>query len=41
MSTFDGARLVGQAKMPVGTKYLSSQVFSNNLVTLSEFLLAN
>jgi len=38
VSTFDGERLVGQAKMAVGTKYLSSQVFSDNLATLSDFL---
>lgn len=40
LSTFDGERLVGQAKMSVGTKYLSSQVFSDNLVTLSDYLLS-
>ncbi len=39
LSTFDGARLVGQAKMPIGTKYLSSQVFSDHLTALSQFLL--
>ncbi len=38
VSTFDGERLVGQAKMPIGTKYLSSQLFSDNLTTLSDFL---
>jgi PelA/Pel-15E family pectate lyase len=38
ISTFDGERLVGQAKMPIGTKYLSSQVFSDNLTALSEFV---
>ncbi|MBC8350812.1 MAG: pectic acid lyase [Planctomycetes bacterium] len=41
VSTYGGERLVGQAKMPIGTKYLSSQVFSDNLTTLSEFLLSN
>jgi PelA/Pel-15E family pectate lyase len=38
VSTFDGERLIGQAKMPVGAKYLSSQVFSDNIVALSEFV---
>lgn len=38
VSTYDGARLVGQAKMPIGAKYLSSEVFSNNLTLLSEYL---
>ena len=41
ISTFDGQRLVGQAKMPVGTKYLSSQVFSDNLIALSQFVAAS
>jgi Pectic acid lyase len=40
VSAFEGERLVGQAKMPVGAKYLSSQVFSDNLVTLSDFMLS-
>lgn len=40
ISTFDGERLVGQAKMSIGTKYLSSQVFSDNLTALSEFVVA-
>jgi PelA/Pel-15E family pectate lyase len=38
-STFDGQRMVGQLKLPIGTKYLSSQVFSDNLIALSDFLL--
>ena len=38
ISTFDGERLVGQAKMPIGTQYLSSQVFSDNLATLAKFI---
>jgi PelA/Pel-15E family pectate lyase len=38
ISTYDGVRLVGQAKMAVGTKYLSSEVFSNNLTLLSDFI---
>jgi PelA/Pel-15E family pectate lyase len=40
VSTYDGKRLVGQAKMPLGAKYLSSERFSKNLATLSEFLQA-
>jgi len=39
ISTYDGARLVGQAKMPIGAKYLSSEVFSTNLTSLSSFLI--
>lgn len=38
VSTYDGTRLVGQAKMAVGAKYLSSERFSENLTTLSEYL---
>lgn len=38
VSTYDGARLVGQAKMPIGAKHLSSEVFSANLTLLSDFL---
>lgn len=38
ISTYDGARLVGQPKMAVGTRYLSSEVFSRNLMLLSDFL---
>ncbi len=38
ISTFDGTRLVGQAKMPIGTEYLSSQIFSDNVTMLSQFL---
>lgn len=40
ISTYGGERLVGQAKMPIGAKYLSSEVFSHNLTTLSAYLLA-
>ena len=40
ISTYDGQRLVGQAKMQPGSKYLSSEVFSRNLTLLSQFLLA-
>lgn len=38
ISTFGGQRLVGQAKMAVGEKYLSSQVFSDNLRALSDLV---
>jgi len=40
ISVYDGERLIGQAKMPVGAKYLSSEVFSRNLTILAKFLLA-
>ncbi len=35
---FNGQRLVGQAKMPIGQAYLSSETFSNNLTLLSKFI---
>lgn len=38
ISTYDGVRLVGQAKMTVGARYLSSEVFSNHLTLLSDFI---
>jgi hypothetical protein len=38
VSTYRGERLVGQAKMAVNSQYLSSQVFSDNLIMLSDFL---
>ncbi len=38
VSTFDGTPLVGQLKLPIGTPYLSSQVFSDNLRALSRFV---
>jgi PelA/Pel-15E family pectate lyase len=40
VSTYGGERLVGQAKMPLGAKYLSSENFSRNLSALSDFLAA-
>jgi len=40
VSMYRGERLVGQAKMPVGARYLSSEVFSDNLTMLSQFILA-
>lgn len=36
VSTYDGQRLVGQPKIPLGGEYLSSERFSENLTTLSE-----
>ena len=41
VSQYNGERLVGQAKMPRGAKYLSSETFSRNMTLLSEFLMAN
>jgi hypothetical protein len=38
ISTFDGRRHVGQLKLPTGTKYLASAVFSRNLETLCRYL---
>lgn len=40
VSTYRGERLVGQAKIVMDAPYLSSQVFSDNLALLSEYLLA-
>ncbi|MCA9146984.1 MAG: DUF4838 domain-containing protein, partial [Planctomycetales bacterium] len=40
VSRYTGERLVGQAKIAMDSQYLSSQVFSDNLTLLSEFLLA-
>ncbi|MEM8666036.1 MAG: pectate lyase [Planctomycetota bacterium] len=38
VSRFDGTRIVGQLKLPVGTPYLSSGVFSENITTLADFI---
>ena len=38
ISTYNGERLVGQAKMPIGSQYLSSEVFSRNLRGLAASL---
>ena len=38
VSTFDGTPVIGQLKLPVGTPYLSSQVFSENLERLSRYV---
>lgn len=40
VSRYDGQRLVGQAKMPLGAEYLSSERFSENLTALSRFVAA-
>ncbi len=40
ISTYDGARLVGQPKFQPGAKFLSSAVFSRNLAILSRYLQA-
>lgn len=41
VSTYNGERLVGQAKMAVGAKYLSSEVFAGNVTLLSRYLVDN
>jgi PelA/Pel-15E family pectate lyase len=38
VSIYQGEALIGQAKMPEGTPYLASAVFSENLATLSRYL---
>ncbi len=38
VSKFDGTPLIGQLKLPIGTPYLSSQVFSENLERLSQLI---
>jgi hypothetical protein len=38
ISVFDGTPQIGQLKLPVGTKYLSSQVFSDHLRLLSQYI---
>ena len=38
ISTFAGARLVGQPKFAAGDRYLSSEIFSKNLISLAEFI---
>lgn len=40
VSTYNGERLVGQAKLAVGAKYLSSEVFAHNVTLLSEYLIS-
>lgn len=41
VSTYAGERLVGQPKFDASFKYLSSEVFSRNVETLSEYLAAS
>ena len=38
VSEYRGGRLVGQPKMETGERYLSSEVFSDNVTTLSRYL---
>ena len=38
ITTYDGQRLVGQAKFQVGDRYLSSEQFSRNIVLISGYL---
>ncbi len=38
LSTYNGERLVGQPKFAVGAKYISSQLFSDHLIRLSEYI---
>ncbi|REJ95107.1 MAG: pectic acid lyase [Planctomycetota bacterium] len=38
LKTFEGERLVGQGKFPIGEEYLSSELFSENMTTLSRFV---
>lgn len=39
ISIHDGQKLVGQAKLPLKAKYLSSAIFSKNVTVLSEYLI--
>ncbi|MGI9473076.1 MAG: pectate lyase [Rubripirellula sp.] len=34
ISTFDGEKLIGQLKLPIGTQYIASQVFADNVAAL-------
>jgi PelA/Pel-15E family pectate lyase len=38
VSTYRGERLVGQPKFPLDSHYISSDIFSRNITTLSEYL---
>jgi PelA/Pel-15E family pectate lyase len=38
VSEYNGEQLVGQPKMAIGARYLSSEVFSQNMVTLSKLV---
>ena len=39
-STYQGERLTGQPKLKLNTPYIASEVFSRNIETLSEYLIA-
>lgn len=41
ISTYQGELLIGQLKLPLGTEYIASQVFSDNLNRLSAYLSEN
>ena len=38
VSTYRGERLVGQPKFPLDSQYISSDVFSRNITSLSDYL---
>lgn len=38
ITTYEGERLIGQAKFKVGDPYISSEIFSENIKTLSRYL---
>lgn len=38
VSTHGGERLTGQPKLPPGSRFLSSEVFSRNVEALSDYL---
>ena len=38
VSDFDGTRMVGQLKLPIGTRYLSSDVFSRHISNLAALI---
>lgn len=38
VSQFQGTRLIGQAKMPIGTPYLSSELFAENMTAIANYL---
>ena len=38
ISTYQGERLTGQPKFKLNTSYISSEIFSRNIETLSEYL---
>ncbi|TWU03883.1 pectate lyase [Neorhodopirellula pilleata] len=38
VSVYDGARLVGQPKMPIGARYLSSEMFAENMMAIADYV---